>query len=359
MKSKGKIIGIIIMLILIVVFLIGGFVLYKNSDAVRVKKQLDLGEKYLAELDYDQAIVAYEKVIEIEPMNVEAYLGLADAYIGKDDYESALVVLQKGYDLTGNEEIGNKLDEIKEEIERRKYAEELKMALAKETEEEAEEKGDMYIDFDFELTDFGIAGYDLFDRNCDEICAELGINLPSTILGETMNGIEAYYTDYDNSFCLDYFVDDCIVVSFSDASDIEFNKRDIRVLGVFCPEGKDINEIEIPSYFNIPNIFGRSYEAWCEEFKIEEIKEKNLRTDNTIGGYHHSYSADGEDEYYFLTRWGDEDVFSDYYESEAEDGKHRCRLDFVLTKKTTYTIEIEIGNENVIDNILLRYVAQF
>ena len=148
------------MLILIVVFLIGGFVFYKNSDAVRVRKQLDLGEKYLAELDYDQAIVAYETVIEIEPMNVEAYLGLADAYIGKDDYESALVALQKGYDLTGNEEIGNKLDEIKEEIERRKYAEELKMALVKETEEKAEEKEDMYIDFDFELTDFGIAGYD-------------------------------------------------------------------------------------------------------------------------------------------------------------------------------------------------------
>lgn len=118
MKNKGKIIGIIIMLILIVVFLIGGFVFYKNSDAVRVRKQLDLGEKYLAELDYDQAIVAYETVIEIEPMNVEAYLGLADAYIGKDDYESALTVLQKGYNLTADDEIKAKIDEINEEIER-------------------------------------------------------------------------------------------------------------------------------------------------------------------------------------------------------------------------------------------------
>lgn len=111
------------------VMAMGGYMLYKNSDSVRVREQLDLGEKYLTELDFDQAIVAYEKAIEIEPMNIEAYLGLADAYIGKDDYESALVVLQKGYDLTGNEEIGNKLDEIKEEIESRKYAEESKKDL--------------------------------------------------------------------------------------------------------------------------------------------------------------------------------------------------------------------------------------
>ena len=100
------------------VMAMGGYILYKSSDSVRVQEQLDLGEKYLAELDYDQAIVAYETVLEIEPMNVEAYLGLSDAYIGKDDYESALAILQKGYDLTADYEIKIKIDGINEEIER-------------------------------------------------------------------------------------------------------------------------------------------------------------------------------------------------------------------------------------------------
>lgn len=46
-------------------------------------------------------------------MNVGAYLGLADAYIGKVDYEAAVRVLQKGYNLTHDETLKNKLDEVK------------------------------------------------------------------------------------------------------------------------------------------------------------------------------------------------------------------------------------------------------
>jgi Tfp pilus assembly protein PilF len=47
-----------------------------GSNALRTTaKQLSLGEKYLSELKYDKAIVAFNKVIEIEPRNMQAYLG--------------------------------------------------------------------------------------------------------------------------------------------------------------------------------------------------------------------------------------------------------------------------------------------
>ena len=127
-KSNGKKWGIISGVALILIALIIGINIY-NFPANRLSRQLDLGNRYLEEQNYEQAVVEFDKAIEIDPMSVEAYLGLADAYIGKDDYESALIVLQKGYDLTGNEEIGNKLDGIKEEIERREYAEESKKVL--------------------------------------------------------------------------------------------------------------------------------------------------------------------------------------------------------------------------------------
>ena len=45
-----------------------------------LKKQLDLGEKYLTELDYDNAILAYEEALRIDPNNEEAYLALAGIY---------------------------------------------------------------------------------------------------------------------------------------------------------------------------------------------------------------------------------------------------------------------------------------
>ena len=50
---------------------------------------LNLGEKYLLELDYEQAIVQFTKLIEIEPKNARAYTRLAEAYIGMGNTDKA------------------------------------------------------------------------------------------------------------------------------------------------------------------------------------------------------------------------------------------------------------------------------
>ncbi|WP_031554935.1 tetratricopeptide repeat protein [Oribacterium sp. FC2011] len=63
------------------------------SNAQKIQKQLELGNKFLAELDYEQAILAFNKVIEIDPKNTDGYLGLGDAYYGEaknaGDYSAA------------------------------------------------------------------------------------------------------------------------------------------------------------------------------------------------------------------------------------------------------------------------------
>ena len=46
----------------------------------RIKKQLELGEKYITEMDYENAVLAYREAIQIDPRNEEAYIGLAEAY---------------------------------------------------------------------------------------------------------------------------------------------------------------------------------------------------------------------------------------------------------------------------------------
>ena len=45
-----------------------------------LRKQLDLADKYLSDMDYDNAILSYKAAIEIDPECEEAYLGLSDAY---------------------------------------------------------------------------------------------------------------------------------------------------------------------------------------------------------------------------------------------------------------------------------------
>ncbi|MCD8106455.1 MAG: tetratricopeptide repeat protein [Oscillospiraceae bacterium] len=57
---------------------------------------LDLGEKYLTDLNYEQAIVYFNKLIEVEPKNTRAYTGAAEAYAAMGDTASAIAILEQG-----------------------------------------------------------------------------------------------------------------------------------------------------------------------------------------------------------------------------------------------------------------------
>lgn len=62
----------------------------------KISAQLALGQKYLLEQDYEQAIVAFNKIIELDPRQIEAYEGLMDAYTATADYSNALTTYQNG-----------------------------------------------------------------------------------------------------------------------------------------------------------------------------------------------------------------------------------------------------------------------
>lgn len=111
-KNKKKSIAIISTVIVVIAAVAAGILAYNSSDSVRLKKQLDLGNRYLAELNYEEAIVAYEAAIEIEPMSVDAYLGFADAYLRLGDAGQALAALERGYEATGDEKLKERIDEI-------------------------------------------------------------------------------------------------------------------------------------------------------------------------------------------------------------------------------------------------------
>ncbi|CBK75879.1 hypothetical protein CIY_34320 [Butyrivibrio fibrisolvens 16/4] len=84
----------------------------------QLNEQLELGQKYLEELDYEDALSAFLSAIEIDNKNVEAYIGAADSYIGLEDYENAVSILEKGYKETSDKTIARKLDEVKASIEK-------------------------------------------------------------------------------------------------------------------------------------------------------------------------------------------------------------------------------------------------
>ena len=58
--SKGTIVAVVIAFVVFLVVLTGVIVV-SNSPQTRARKQLDLGNKCLADMDYEQAIAAYKQ----------------------------------------------------------------------------------------------------------------------------------------------------------------------------------------------------------------------------------------------------------------------------------------------------------
>ena len=83
-----------------------GFLAYQmNDSAGSVSRNLDLGNKYLLAEDYDSAISAFSKAIEIDSMNADAYIGRGDAYKAKEDYANAWADYEKAQELSGDTDL--------------------------------------------------------------------------------------------------------------------------------------------------------------------------------------------------------------------------------------------------------------
>ena len=101
-------------LLLLIVLLTSLLTGCSGQTAQTAAELLDLGEKYLLDLDYEQALVQFLKVIEIEPMIPRGYTGAAEAYVGLDRIPDAIAILEKGLEIIGPEEsIQGMLDELR------------------------------------------------------------------------------------------------------------------------------------------------------------------------------------------------------------------------------------------------------
>ena len=93
------------------------YTMLAGCDAKRaegVDELLLSGERYLLDLDYEQALVQFLKVIEIDPKNPLGYLGAAEAYQMLGQFDKAIEILRKGLDAVDEADSA----EIREMLER-------------------------------------------------------------------------------------------------------------------------------------------------------------------------------------------------------------------------------------------------
>lgn len=89
----------------VAVVIVTGIIIYMMSGKKSVEDTLELGNKYLSNLDYDAAIREYGNVLQIDPMNEEALTGLAMSYAGLGNIEQAEQIFEIALAETKNADV--------------------------------------------------------------------------------------------------------------------------------------------------------------------------------------------------------------------------------------------------------------
>lgn len=116
-QTKEKISIILLSIaILMVIAVIGIIAIYNCKDA-RLKRQLSLGDKYLDEFKYEDALLEYQIAMAIDPKAADAYVGTANAYIGLNAYDLADEVLEKGIqNARAKDELLKMQEQVREQL---------------------------------------------------------------------------------------------------------------------------------------------------------------------------------------------------------------------------------------------------
>ena len=135
LASVIAIMVVVVAIVVVVMATVGGS---KNP----YDRHMELAQRYLDDLQYEQAIAEYKAAIEIEPKNEEAYLALADIYVQQGDYEAALDILNQGLEQTESGELKMRAETVSRQYEAAQalQAEQVRKEeqLAREAEEERE-----------------------------------------------------------------------------------------------------------------------------------------------------------------------------------------------------------------------------
>lgn len=80
------------------IVLLSALILTGCSKKPTWEEQYNLGLRYLYEGNYEEAILAFNGAVEIDPKRTDAYIGLADTYIGLEELDQAADALSGALD---------------------------------------------------------------------------------------------------------------------------------------------------------------------------------------------------------------------------------------------------------------------
>ncbi len=380
LKKKSVKISLLFIILLVIMGIVG-----INVRSAQRQREYDAhiaeAEKYLTELDYEQAIAEYTMAFEIEPKEEvvdaleQAYLAYAQSLTDAGDYDKTVSILEEGYEKTGRESLQDMIEElqvVQEEI----RVQEAELQAQKQMEEEQRASG--MIEFPFQMTDITFMGYDLFGDYFEQL-EELFLahaegdvtwlerdEAYPIVIGHTSDGwrFETHnsISEYDDTMSRIIWL-----------RQEERGRKNAWHYSVTYRSNGSVPRLDLTAdasrvfdygEINVPVKTGETYEDWCRVMQINRIKENNLRPeerDGMVGIWDEEghllasgYSAEGNENWLFSTEW----YQGTYTEYDSGDGYRysifhftKPGADVAREKWSIHAIRATINADGVIEEI--------
>ena len=102
-------------LLVVALAVAGALLLWQSRKLDDYTAQLSLGDKYLEELDYENAEIAYKKAIEIDEKRASAYVNLSVVYVKQNRFAEARELLAEAEEKVSGEQA---LQAVQEQLSR-------------------------------------------------------------------------------------------------------------------------------------------------------------------------------------------------------------------------------------------------
>lgn len=332
----------LLLILLLVVMGIAGINVQSAQKSQEYEAHIAAAEKYLSDLDYEQAIAEYTMAFEIDPKEEvvdaleQTYLAYAQTCIDAGDFEKAVSILEEGYEQIGRESLQNKIAEVAA-LQAQKQLEEEQRRI------EEEQRASGMVEFLFQMTDITVMGYDLSGDHFAQMEGLFPVegggywmeNAESVYVegsGSIPGGYYEIYTDYD------YMNEDKtrILLVSKDSHYWEYcvdswNDRNYSVRLRIYTYDRDVVDY---AGINVPVTAGETYEDWCRVMQIDRMKENSLRPEERNGmvgiwredGSCIIAAGTGEDREHWL--FSSEGYQGMYTEFDRGDGYRYCELRF-------------------------------
>ncbi len=99
MEKKSNLVLIISIVTAILLAVLVGMIVFFNLPAQRIRRMLKTANKFIAEENYDEAILTLQRMLEIDPKNENLYLRLADVYEKNGDIDKEIKLLQEAAEV--------------------------------------------------------------------------------------------------------------------------------------------------------------------------------------------------------------------------------------------------------------------